>query len=225
MIHFLMKVLDWSEVWALLIPFTVLYFRRYQPKTLRPVIIYLWFALIINLICDIIMDFYRILPVWLQENNPYYNIHSVGRFVCFSFFFIKLQPTYFFILKRLLAWLSLAFLLINFIFFEDFFYKLNLSGNLLSAEAYLLLVYCMLYYLSALRDDSNFISEGKDFWIVTGLSIYLVINFFVFLFYPPMLKIHRLVMEIWYVHNIAYIIFCIFIAKAFYGPIRNKYTV
>lgn len=221
---FLHKALDWSEVWALLIPFTVLYFRRNQPKTLQPVIVYLWFAMFINLICDIIMDFYPHFPDWLHTNNPFYNIQSVGRFFCFSFFFIKLQPIYFFVLKKLLAWLAMVFLLINFVFFENFFYEFHLSGNLLSTEAYLLLVYCMLYYLAALRDDSNFISEGKDFWIVTGLSIYLVINFFIFLFYVPMLENKQQVNDIWNIHNIAYIIFCIFIAKAFYGPIRNKYT-
>ena len=224
MIHFFMRVLDWSEVWALLIPLSVLYFRRKQPKFFQPVIIYIWFALFLNLGIDLIMVFKHYFPAWLQSNNPFYNVHSVVRFICLSIFFIQIPQSSFQKLKKSLPIVSVAFFLINFLFFENFFNFDHLSGNLLAAEAYLLLVYCMLYYLSSLREDSKMLFDVQDFWIVTGLSIYLVINFFVFLFYVPMLENHWLVNYIWNVHNIAYIIFCIFIAKAFYGPIRNKYT-
>ena len=221
----LLKVLDWSEVWALLIPLLVLYFRRKQPKFFQPVIIYFWIALFLNLVIDIIMVFKQYFPLWLQSNNPFYNVHSVVRFICLSIFFIQIPQSSFRRLKKSLPIVSAAFFLINFLFFENFLNFDHLSGNLLAAEAYLLMVYCMLYYLSALKEDKNSILDGQDFWIVTGLSIYLVINFFVFLFYVPMLENHWLVNYIWNVHNIAYIIFCFFIAKAFYGPFRNKYTV
>ena len=39
--------------------------------------------------------------------------------------------------------MALAFLVINFIFFENFFNRDSFSGNLLTVEAYLLLVYCL----------------------------------------------------------------------------------
>ena len=224
MSNFLYKALDWSEIWALFIPMLALFFRSKQPKSLQPVILYIWFAFLLNLIIDLIMVFRQYFPVWLQSNNPFYNIHSVIRFICFSIFFIQLPQASFKELKKSLPIISLVFFVINFLFFENFFNFDHLSGNLLAAEAYLLLVYCMLYYLSALREESNVLFDAQDFWIVTGLSIYLVINFFVFLFYVPMLENHWLVNYIWNIHNIAYIIFCIFIAKAFYGPIRNKYT-
>ena len=51
--------------------------------------------------------------------------------------------------------MALGFLVINFIFFENFFNPNSFSGNLLTVEAYLLLVYCMLYYLAELKDDEN----------------------------------------------------------------------
>ena len=58
-----------------------------------------------------------------------------------------------------------------------------------------------------------------DFWVVTGLSIYVVINFFVFLFYVPLLTENPdLADRMWSIHNLAYITMCIFIAKAFYEP-------
>ncbi len=122
--------------------------------------------------------------------------------------------------------LSLALITINFKYFENFNNPAHLSGNLLAAEAYLLLIYCMQYYLLQLRDEVDVISSGPAFWIVTGLSIYVVINFFVFLFYVPMIKQNPdLAEKMWNVHNIAYIIFCIFITKAFYEPYRNQSAV
>ena len=233
MVDYLIKALDWSEVWALLIPLTVLLYRRPQPATLKPVIIYLWLAFILNLGIDIIMvlrDYYMDwiqthFPQWLKTNNPLYNIHSVVRFTCFSIYFLQLHAS-FTKFKKLLAAASVIFLAINFSIFENFFYPDSFSGNLLATEAYLLLVYCMLYYLSELKDDSKNLFNGPHFWVVTGLSIYVVINFFVFLFYLPMIDVDvHLAVNIWNVHNIAFIIFCLFITKAFYGSYRYKYSV
>jgi len=218
----LQLILDWSEVWALLIPLFVLIGNTKQPTFLKPVIIYLLLALPINLIGDITADFKKYFPSWLQSNTPLYNIHSVVRFTCFCYFFVLLKQPYFLQLKKILPVVSLLFIIINFGFFENFFNVNSLSGNLLSAEAYLLLIYCMLYYLVQLRDETNRMSEGPDFWIVTGLSIYVVINFFVFLFYVPMIKENSgLANNMWSVHNIAYIILSIFIAKSFHATDRN----
>ncbi len=219
-------VLDLSEIWALLIPLIVLLFQRKQPISLKPVIIYIWLALLLNVVIDGIMAFKNYFPGWLHSNNPFYNVHSIIRFICFSIFFIQLPQASFFRLKKLLAIVSAVFIIINFGFSENFLNPDHLSGNLLAAEAYFLLIYCMQYYLSVLRDDSNDLSDGPDFWIVTGLSIYVVINFFVFLFYVPMLDTNPMLADnMWNVHNIVFIIFCIFITKALYGPFRNKYTV
>ncbi|WP_018614675.1 hypothetical protein [Segetibacter koreensis] len=216
-------LLDWSEVWAIVIPlFIVLIVRRKQPFFLKPVIVYLWAALIINVLADLIADFKSFLPHWAQSNNPLYNIHSIARFVCFSYFFISIKKSQITFLKKLIPFLLAVFTIINFSFFENFFNPIHLSGNLLTIESYLLLIYCMQYYLSQLRDEVERISSGKEFWIVTGLSIYVVINFFLFLFYEPMIKgSPALAAQMWNVHNIAYIIFCILIAKAFYATDSN----
>lgn len=223
--HYFFLALDWSEVWALMIPLSVLLFRRQQPSSLRPVIIYLWLGFLINIVIDIIMAINVYLDRAALSNNPLYNIHSVVRFGCFSIYFIHLQKNSFARLKRFLALLAIAFLVINFTLFENFFNLGSFSGNLLSVEAYLLLVYCMLYYLAELKNDENPF-DGPHFWVVTGLSIYLVINFFVFLFYIPMLDVNLyLAVNIWNIHNIAFIIFCFFIAKAFYGTVRYQHSV
>jgi hypothetical protein len=226
MINFFQLLLDWSEVWATLIPLIYYLFHRNQPSFMKPVFIYLCFALIINLVGDIIGDFKSYLPEWMQSNNPLYNIHSVVRFICFGFFFIRLQQTAFVKLRNWLTILAFLIIVFNFIFLENFGNPNHLSGNLLAVEAYLLLIYCLLYYLSKLREDDSDIISGPDFWVVTGLSIYVVINFFVFLFYVPMINQDSLLAErIWNVHNIAYILLCIFLTKALYDSARHQFAV
>ena len=221
---FFIHILDWSEVWALLIPLVVLHFYPEQPACFRPVIVYVWLALLLNLSCDIIAAFKTTyhFPAWLQSNNPLYNIHSVIRMVCFSYFFIALKNPFYKTIKKAIPVFSLFFIGVDLLFIENLFSAERLSGNLLSIEAYFLLVFCLLYYLAQLRSDEDRVISGPDFWIVTGLCIYVVINFFVFLFYNPMLDENiPLAIKIWNVHNIAYIIFCLFIAKAFYAPARH----
>ncbi|MEO8413081.1 MAG: hypothetical protein ABI472_05450 [Ginsengibacter sp.] len=226
MIKFLQLLLDWSEVWAPLIPLIVLLFRWKQPGFLRPVIIYLVFAFFINLAGDVISDFKPYLPRWLHSNNVLYNIHSIVRFICFGYFFLALKQPSFITMKKVLPFISLLIIIINFNFVENFGNPGHLSGNLLATEAYFLLIYCVLYYLAKLRDEEDDLMQGADFWVATGLSIYVVVNFFVFLFYVPMIDQDiNLTENIWDVHNIAYIILCIFITKAFYEPARYQHAI
>ena len=201
----------------MLIPLFVLSIRGRQPKYLQPVIIYLWAALVINLIGDIIGDFKSHLPGWLQSNNVLYNVHSIIRFTCFCVFFIFFNQSSFSLLKAFLPVVFIIFITVNFIVKENFFNPAHLSGNLLAAEAYLLLIYCMTYYLSQLKEDKKIFRRGKDFWVVTGLSIYVVTNFFVFLFYVPMIKDNpMLAADMWNIHNVSYILLCLSIARSFY---------
>jgi hypothetical protein len=84
----------------------------------------------------------------------------------------------------------------------------------------------MLYYLAALKDDEKNLFYEKDFWVVTGLCFYVVVNFFVFLFYQPMITLDvKLAINIWNLHNVAFIIFCLFITKAVYDSVRYQYTI
>lgn len=220
MLHiFKYYTLDQAEVWATFIPLIVLKFRRKQPYNLRPVIIYLWIALFINLTGNIIAEYKVYLPSWLQSNNPLYNVNSLIRFTCFGVYFELLKQPFYKIIRRSLPVVSLFFVVINFSFFQDFFYPLRLSSRLLTVEAYLLLIYCMLYYLSQLKEDVQELTKLKDFWITTGMSFYVVINFFVFLYYDPLYDQNSdLADRMWDFHNVAYIILCSLTSKAFYVP-------
>ena len=220
------EILDWSEVWALIIPLLCLLYVGKILPFLKPVVLYLSFAILINLSCDMIANFkYQFhFPIWLQSNNPLYNIHSLIRLICFSYFFLALKQPFFNRVRKILLVISVLFITINFSFFEDFFYPGSLSGNLLTFEAYVLLVYCMLYYLSVLKEETDRIQTGPEFFVVTGLAIYVVINFFIFLFYEPIItESPQLAAYVWNVHNLAYIIFCLFITKAIYDTSATKY--
>lgn len=227
MIDYLQLLLDWSEIWALLIPISILIIKGKQPAGLKPVVIYIWLALLLNIIIDIIMALNATREPGNQlTNNPIYNMHSLVRFACFAVYFNRQPQQYFPAVRKIIIFMMVAFVLVNFIFFENFFEFRHLSGNLLSAEAFFLLMYCMQFYLSQLRNENESITINAHFWVVTGLSIYLVVNFFVFLFYVPLLNLDdgTTSTNMWNVHNIAFIIFCIFTAKAFYGSSRHQHT-
>jgi hypothetical protein len=225
MVKFFWLLLDWSEVWALLIPMAVLATHRQQPAELKPAIIYVLLAFLLNLAIDLVLPLRPYLPSWLHTNNPMYNIHSIVRFLCFSIYFFRLGSLglRYRRLVRVLSSLSFVFLIINFTFFEKFYNFNSFSSNLFTVESFLLLVFCLLFYLSELQQDNFDLFKSPHFWVVTGLSIYVVTNFFVFLFYEPMIELDvDLALNTWNLHNISFIVFCFFIAKAFYGAPRYQ---
>ncbi len=211
-------ILDWSEVWALLIPLLVLLLKPNQPPYLIPVIVYVALALIIDLFIDIGWKYKTVVPQWMYPNNYLYNIHSIVRFVCFSWFFVLLDQPYIKKFKKIIPLLSVLFLIINFVFFEDFFRADSFSSRLLAVESGLLLFFCLQYYLYKIQDDTPAKKKPADYWIVTGLSIYVVFNFFYFLLYTTLIEnnFRDFVISMWNYHNLSFIILCIFIARAFY---------
>ncbi|MEZ0540271.1 hypothetical protein [Fibrella arboris] len=220
----LQLILNWSEVWAPLIPLMAYQQRRNQPVVFKSILVYLCGALALNLASDIIGDFKRYLPGWLQTNLLLYNIHSLFRFVCFVYFFNAIAPVTFVRFRRVLPAIYLLSVLVNYFFSENYFDQTHISGNLFTIEAYFLLIYCLLYYLAELRNDVDSIQDSQEFWVVTGLSIYVVISFFIFLFYVPMIQENPMLAEnMWGVHNLAYITLCLFITKAIYVPVQSDH--
>jgi hypothetical protein len=223
--HTILFILDWSELWAPLLSLIILLFYPRQPKFLKPIIVYLIGAVIFSLFGDIIAEAKREhydLPHWLQTNLYLYNLHSIVRFICFAAFFNAILKPYSNI-RKWLAILAGVFLLANFIFFEDFFNFWTFSSRLLSVEAGLLLLFCLQYYIIKLNEEETTTKRTPDFWVVTGLCIYVVVNFFIFLFYTTLAAgpYKRFLLSIWNVHNISYIVLCILLAKAFYDPARS----
>jgi len=219
------SALDTSEVWALLIPLSFLAFKKIKKDKVRPIITYLWFALFLNVIIVIISylpDFTntKTLPFLLQNNTIEYNIHSVIRVIFFTLFFMRLSNDKLNFQKILLgAFLLLT--LINFTFFEspiDLF-----SSRLFTLEAIVLLFFCIYYYLNAIAQErTEKISNQPAFWIITGLSIYEAVNFFIFLLFTYLVKNYTVFAQhIWNIHNISFIVLCILITKGLYESGRR----
>ncbi len=213
-IQILNLILDWSEVWALLIPLTVLLYFPKQPHFYRPIIAYLCIALLINLCIDVIWKFKYSLPLNFRNNNLLYNLHSIIRFLLFSSFFIKLNQPFLNRLKIIIPIALLILVALNFIYFESILF---VSSRLFTFEAAALLFFCLQYFLFILQTDTTSVKGQPGFWVVMGLSIYVAASFFIFLFYQTLANNYRnLAFIVWDIHNVFYIILCIFIGKAFY---------
>jgi hypothetical protein len=216
------EILDWSEVWALLIPLIFILVKRNIPAYLKPIRLYIWIALLINICANAILFRNKLylswIPEYLHSNNFLYNIHSIVRLLLFSWFFILLNQRFMHRVKAVFPFLFILVAIINFTFFEDFFDFYMLSSRLHATEAAILLFYCLQYFIYLMIDDNaTTLKNQPGFWVVTGLSIYVAANFFIFLFYNYLLKQNLKVfaVNIWDVHNVVFIILCICIAINF----------
>ena len=225
----LKDILDWSEVWAPLIPLIVFLFVRPKYRWVKPVVIYLVVAFIFSAVIDIIwkgqlsIDFIdwfdKNLPWWPKEgeylkNTIFYNLISMSRLLLFAWFFNYLGNVF----RKLNRFVPLLFILFTIINFwrlekiEDF------SSRLITLETGILLFYCVLYFFRVLRDDKpdGEAASPAVFRVVMGLSIYVALNFFIFLLYKQLTaNFEDLAKQIWPIHNFSNIIFCLLIALAF----------
>ncbi len=221
-------ILDWSEVWALLIPFSFMLVYKSEDPYLKPVRIFIWSFLILNLFIDLIAEYKWKLGIregdFLWSNNFIYNIESILRLFLFAWFFNGLNYQFMHRVKKIIPYGFTLFVLINFIFFEDLFYQNSFSSRLLATEAGILLFYCLQYFIyQIIEERTTSIKNHKGFWIVTGLSIYVAASFFIFLFYVYLSDVRRnFAVSIWDVHNIVFIIFCIFIAIQFFHDAKTE---
>jgi hypothetical protein len=216
------KILDLTEVWALLIPlFFLLYYKKKLPY-LRPVRIFIWTALALNIFIILIQEYKQ--KWWgldasdfLWNNNFLYNIESIVRMLLFAWFFILLNQRFMHRVKAIIPFAFICFVLINFIFFEKFFPRGDyeaFSSRLLATESALLLFYCLQYFIFLIIEEkTSNIQVQAGFWVVTGLTIYVAASFFIYLFYDYLTDAKRnFAINIWDVHNIVFIILNVFIA-------------
>ena len=224
----LKEILDWSEVWALLIPLAFMLIYKNKVGYLKPVRIYLWITLFINIFIDIISNLKGGLGIqpddFLWNNNFLYNLGSVVRLVFFAWFFIALQQRFIPKVKKILPYIYFGFILVNFIFFENFIPRgdnESFSSRLLALEAAILLFYCLQYFIYIIVEDKTIkLGQQPGFWLVVGLSLYVAVNFFIFLFYATLsdnssMEKRTFAVKLWDVHNIVFILFCVFMAIQF----------
>lgn len=216
----LKEILDWSEVWALLIPLAFLFLYKNKSPYLRPVRIFLLIFLALNIFQDVLWKFRNEFKFeqgdFLWNNNFVYNIGSVIRLFLFAWFFLLLRQRFMHRVKNIIPFAFLVFLLVNFIFFENFIPQdmETFSSRLLATESAILLFYCLQYFIFLILDEKQIKPRHQPgFFVVLGLSIYMGANFFIFLLWEYLVKKTKdFALGIWDVHNITFIILCIFIA-------------
>lgn len=223
--NIIQKILDWSEVWALLIPLAVLLWKNNKTVHNKPIRLYLAIAILINLPIDLVAEFkgkWGLTPddFW-WNNNVFYNISSIVRLLLFAWFFILLRQPFMVWLKKLIPFAFILFVIANFSFSENFIPRGDheaFSSRLLATESALLLFYCLQYYIYLIIEEKTInIRLQPGFWIVTGLSIYVAASFFIYLFYDYLqVKTRDFAITIWDVHNFVFIILCSCIAYQFY---------
>jgi hypothetical protein len=222
-------IMNWSEVWAPLIPLIIWAAARPKHKWVKPVLFYLILAFIFSAALDVIwkMQIFNGFKEWFDKNLPwwptqeenlkntvFYNLISISRLLLFAWFFNYLGD----IFRKLNRFVPLLFILFTIINFwrlekiEDF------SSRLITLETGILLFYCVLYFFRVLRDDKpdGEAASPAVFRVVMGLSIYVALNFFIFLLYKQLTaNFEDLAKQIWPIHNFSNIIFCLLIALAF----------
>lgn len=217
----LLEVLRCAESWAVLIPLITSLIRRPTSRPLRIVVVYLCIAFVLNTMANISILFYYQLSGFLKYNNWEYNLHSLTKTVCFVLFFQSIGVKS----KWLSSYWVIVFFLFGsafiFLFIDDFFL---ISSKVFALEGLILLVYCMYFFFQKLKDEQVDMDFDPFLVIVTGLSIYESVNFFVFLFFDVLMtKAVAFAGSIWDFHNVIYIVFCLFLTYAFYGRTRLLY--
>ena len=220
------KILDLSEVWALLIPLFFLLRYKIKPPYLKPIRLFIWIALLLNIFIILIQEYkarwwHLTADDFLWNNNFLYNIESVIRLLLFAWFFILLNQRFMHRLKAVIPFAFILFVLVNFIFFEKFFPRGDyeaFSSRLLATESALLLFYCLQYFIYLIIEEKTTnIRFQPGFWVVTGLTVYVAASFFIYLFYDYLTDSKRnFAIDIWDVHNVVFIILNLFIAIQFY---------
>ena len=95
---------------------------------------------------------------------------------------------------------------------------------MLAFDAGLLLVFCLSYFYRINLDD-NIASPIAlpQSWVVTGLTLYTAINFFIFFFFSYITDANKqYAKDIWNVHNFSFILLKVFIAISFWKAKKPK---
>jgi hypothetical protein len=176
---------NWSEVWALLIPLTIIFIKKPAGKGVPWLVSYIIFAIIINFFAQFVLEFYTLLPTGLRVgNNLFYNLHSLARVSLLGAYIISLRNYKYAIFMKLLLGCYILYAILNFILWES---PLLLSSYFYSVGSSVLLIFCFIYFIQSISDEeqTNWLKH-PSFIICTGIAVYEAITFFIFLFLFPL---------------------------------------
>ncbi len=208
-------IINWSEVWSLVIPLLVVLVYRPKGPGVNWLISYLLIAFTLNTIATIMVEYYFSMPAWLKNNNILYNLHSLSRVLLLGFYIMAARPSPFAPMLKTILIAYGVFVVFNFSFTESPFF---ISSRLFTAESIILLIFCFSFFFRSMQDESetNWLKHPA-FLVCTGICLYEVTSFFIFLFfYPLVLKNWEFADLTMSIHNVMYVIFCVLLAIALY---------
>lgn len=213
------EIFDWSESWAPLIPLAVMLTHRQESHYSRPIRVMVVISLFLYLVINMSWKLKNKLDWWfiLDDNRILYNIASIVRTLCFCLFFVHLKLPF----KGKFPWLlpSLYAMLLCWAVFRRGDWQ-NFSDFLHTTESILLIFYALSYYLRTLLSDQAQVLRTPVFWIVTGLVIYEAISLPIFMLYNQVAVTDaNFAVDIWDIHNIAFLVMFICIAKGLKAPL------
>jgi len=221
MIEVLNTIWKWSEVWALLIPLIILLIFKPKGKSIRPLIIYVYVGFGLNLISTILYVYHYQMPVFLQNNNIYYNLHSIARVIFFSWFILSIRSQKSLFFYRILILAYGIFIVANFAFFENILF---LSSHIHTIESITLIVLCSIFFLNTIWDNSdiNWLSRSS-FFVCAAIGLYEVIGLFIFLFFYELAGKDKEFGQItMLIRKISLIILCLLLCLSFIQAARKK---
>ena len=222
--NFLNAIINWSEVWSLVIPLTIILIYRPEGSGIKPLVLYITIAFVLNTVATIMVEYYFSMPAWLKNNNVLYNLHSLIRVLFFSWYIMTIRKYRFPVIQKILLGAYLVIVFANFIFLESPFF---LSSHLFATESIILLVLCLSFFFRSLQDESqvNWLKHPA-FLVCTGIIIYEATSFFIFLFFYPLVEKNKEFGDLTLsIHNVMYVILCIMLALALYGSRKQPEVI
>jgi hypothetical protein len=217
----LYKVLiQWSEVWPLLIPLTIFLVYGLRYKELNILVFYALIAFLLNLLATIIWLYPKTLPGNFTNNNILYNINSLIRTILPGIYLLSLKQMRPYKYLKIILILYVFLVVINFCFFDNIFI---LSSRLFAAESIVLLIFSLTFLLNLIIEEDIPIKKTRTpLLICAGIGIYESINFFIYLFfYHALDENFAFAFKIFNISKYSFIVYWILLGMAFYYSRRN----
>jgi hypothetical protein len=195
-----------------LIPLLVLLFFKKckNQKSLWVIFTYCILSIVINYFIDI---FY---------NNHFkyffYALYTVVEFFSFSYILrLEIKNPFF---RKILLGSALFFLLFITVYYSLEKYR-NIDSVPIGIETILILVGCFYYLYEQMNDTKNlFIYSKYQFWLISGIMIYLSGCFFIYIFGSQL--DNEFLVKYWFLTNIFFIIKNIFFCIAILLHVRHQ---
>ncbi len=214
-------LLNWSEVWALLIPLIVMLVFKPKGPDLKWLSLYTVSAFILNFLAVFVIEYYDLVPSWMniRGNNIYYNLHSLVMVIFFSLYIIQTWKYRHTIILKIILAVYLVLVLCNFAFREP---PYKLSTLHFTAGSIVLMAFCLLYFFHTILEEGQTNRlKHPSFMVCAAVCLYQAITFFIFLFIYPMFdnapgKDYSFAMLMMRIYQASFVVFCILLAIALY---------